>query len=117
MKDYLLLFRGDDTERLQLSPEEIQADMQRWQDWIAGIAQAGQFVGGEPLDPGGKVLHGVTKKLTDGPFMEGKEMLGGYLIIKARNIDEAVQLSQGCPMLASPTGSVEIRQINTMSNM
>ena len=117
MKDYLLLFRGDDSERLLLSPEEIQADMQRWQDWIAGIAQSGQFVGGEPLDPTGKVLHGGTKKLTDGPFMEGKEILGGYLIIKAQNMDEAVQLSQGCPMLTSPTGTVEIRQINSMADM
>lgn len=115
MKDYLLLFRGGNVERAQFSPEEMQAQMQVWQEWIAGIAQKNQFGGGHPLTSEGKVLHGGTRKLTDGPFMEGKEMLGGYIIVKAGNLDEAARLAEGCPLLGAASASVEIREIGAMS--
>lgn len=115
MKDYLFLFRGGDTERQQFSPEEMQAQMQHWQEWIAGIAQTDQFGGGHPLTPEGKVLHGgSTHKLIDGPFMEGKEILGGYIIVKAKDMDEALKIASGCPLLGAASGSVEIREIGTM---
>ena len=115
MKDYLLIFRGGDTERKQLSPEEGQAHMQRWQEWIAGIAQTDQFGGGHPLADTGKVLQGSAKKLTDGPFMEGKEIVGGYVLVKARDMEEAIRLASGCPNLEAESGTVEIREIGTMS--
>lgn len=115
MKDYILFFRGGDTERKQFSPEDIQANMQRWQEWIAGIAQLNQFVGGQPLAAEGKVLQGGSHKLIDGPFVEGKEIVGGYIHIKARDMEEAVRLADGCPILEAETGSVEIREIGEMS--
>ncbi len=115
MKDYLLLFRGGDAERKQLSPEQLEANMKRWQQWIGGIAQQEKYMGGQPLEAGGKVLTGTSKKLTDGPFMEGKEILGGYVHIKVSDMDEAVQISEGCPILEHETGTVEIREIGTMS--
>lgn len=115
MKEYLLLFRGGDTERKHLSPEQIEAHMKRWQDWIGSIAQSGKLVGAQPLTPEGKVLKGTSKKLTDGPFIEGKEILGGYVLIKADNFEEAVKISEGCPNLESESGTVEIREIGTMS--
>ncbi len=115
MKDYLLLFRGGDTERSRFSPEEMQAQMEVWQQWIAGIAQNNQFGGGHPLTPEGKVLHGGTRKLTDGPFMEGKEILGGYIIVKAKDLEEAARLAEGCPILNAESGTVEIREIGAMS--
>ncbi len=117
MKEFLLLFRGGDAERTQLSPEQIQAHMKRWQDWIGGIAQKNILVGAQPLENGGKVLKGTSKKLTDGPFMEGKEVLGGYVLLKANTIEEATEIAKGCPNLESESGTVEIREIGTMTAM
>jgi hypothetical protein len=115
MKEFLLLFRGGDTERKQLSPEQIQEHMKRWQQWIGSIAQNGQLVGAQPLENGGKVLSGTAKKLTDGPFMEGKEILGGYVLLKVKDIEEAIKISEGCPNLEAETGTVEIREIGAMT--
>ncbi len=117
MKEYLLIFRGGDTERKQLSPEQLQEEMKSWQDWIGGIAQTGKFGGGHPLAPVGKVLSGVAKKLTDGPFIEGKEIVGGYIVVKADSIEEATTVAEGCPNLNTESGTVEIREIGTMTAM
>lgn len=117
MKEFLLLFRGGDAERKQLSPEQIQAHMKRWQDWIGSIAQKGILVGAQPLESGGKVLKGKAKKLTDGPFIEGKEMLGGYVLLKAATIEEATETGAGCPNLEFETGTVEVREIGAMPAM
>jgi hypothetical protein len=114
MKEYLLLFRGGDTERKQLSPEQIEAHMKRWQEWIGGIARKEQFVGGQPLLNDGKVLKGSSKKLTDGPFMEGKEIVGGYVLIKANSMEDAIKISEGCPNLEAESGTVEIREIGVL---
>ena len=114
MKEYLLLFRGGDTERKQLSPEQIEAHMKRWQEWIGGIAQKEQFVGGQPLVSEGKVLTGSSKKLTDGPFIEGKEIVGGYLLIKASSMEDAIKISESCPNLEAESGTVEIREIGAL---
>ena len=114
MKEYLLLFRGGDAERQQLSPAQIEAHMKRWQDWIGGIAQSGRLSGAQPLTSEGRVLKGASKKLTDGPFMEGKEILGGYVLVKATNFDEALKVAEGCPNLELESGSVEVRETGTM---
>jgi len=115
MKEYLLLFRGGDAERKHLSPKEIEAHMKRWQEWIGSIAQSGHLTGAQPLTNEGRVIKGTSKKLTDGPFIEGKEILGGYVLIKASGFDEAVKISEGCPNLEAESGTVEIREIGTMS--
>ena len=115
MKEYLLLFRGGDSERQQLSPEEGQNHMKQWQDWIVSLAQKEQFIGGQPLVAGGKVLSGTAKKVTDGPFMEGKEVVGGYLHIRAEDMEAAIKISEACPNLLAESGTVEIREIGTMN--
>jgi hypothetical protein len=115
MTDYLLLFRGGDTERQQLSPEQAQAHMGRWQTWIGELAQKGQFIGGQPLVKEGKVLSGTAKKLTDGPFIEGKEIIGGYVHVKVASIEDAIEIAKGCPNLEAESGTVEIREIGSMS--
>jgi hypothetical protein len=114
MKDFLLLFRSpyqSEQEFANASPEEMQAEMAKWGQWMEGLAQQGKLSGGEPLLPEGKVLHGRAKKLTDGPFMEGKEIVGGYLLIKATDLAEATELAKGCPALDVDTGTVEVREI------
>ena len=111
MKEYLFLFRGGNME---LPPEEGQAHMQRWMQWMSELSTQGKFVGAQPLDKTGKQVKGDKKLVTDGPFMEGKEMVGGYLICKAGSYDEAVEISKGCPILEFDTGIVEIREIQEL---
>jgi len=114
MKEYLLLFRGGEGAELQKSPEAWQAHMQKWMQWMGGLQQEGKFVGGQPLEPNGKQIAGTRKVITDGPFMEGKEYVGGYLMIKAGNLDEATTLSKGCPILDFDSGRVEVREIKEL---
>jgi hypothetical protein len=116
MTEYLLLFRGGDAARLQdqQSPEKWQAHMQKWMQWMGALTEQGKFVGAQPLKNAGKVVTGNSKVITDGPFVEGKEMVGGYLICKADTLEEAVEISKGCPILEH-NGTVEVREINELS--
>ena len=107
MKEFLFIFRGG---MPMDSPEVIQSHMLEWRDWMDGLAKQGKLFGGQPLESGGKTVTGSNKVFTDGPFIESKEMVGGYLLIKAADINEATELSKGCPIL--PTGGiVEVRPI------
>src|SRR4051812_14443228 len=99
MKEYLFLFRGGDGRTLQQSPERWQAHMQKWMEWMGGLSAQGSLVGAQPLDGTGRQVAGTGKVVTDGPFMEGKEMVGGYLMCRADNYDGAVEISKGCPIL------------------
>jgi len=112
MTDFLFLFRGGMSDP-NPSPEDIQRSLQQWGSWIQGLADAGKFKGGEPLERGGKVVAGSRKVITDGPFVESKEVVGGYLIVSAASLDEATTMSRGCPVLEEG-GSVEVRQIHPM---
>lgn len=114
MKDFMLVFRNSPESQEQFvnqSPEQMQAEMALWNVWMGNLASQGKLVGGEPLYPGGKIIHGTKKKVTDGPFIEGKDVVGGYVIIKAADLDEAVSLSKDCPQLNADDGTVEVREI------
>lgn len=110
----MFLFRGGDGQTLQKSPEKWQAHMQQWMKWMGDMGQQGKFVGAQPLNTTGKTVTGNKKVVSDGPFIEGKEMVGGYLICKADNYDEAVEISKGCPILEFDDGVVEIREIQEL---
>lgn len=114
MTEFLFLFRGGDGRNMQESPEKWQQHMQLWMAWMGDLAKEGKFVGAQPLTPAGKVVTGTKKLITDGPYMEGKEMVGGYLICKAASFDEAVEISKGCPILAFDDGTVEVRELKNM---
>lgn len=110
----MLIFRSNvqsEEAFAQASPEEMQAEMAKWNHWMGDLAGQGKLVGGEPLFPEGKVLRGTSQKITDGAFIEGKEIVGGYLLIKATDLEEAVELSKGCPTLATDDGTVEVREV------
>jgi hypothetical protein len=111
MKEYLLLFRGGDGKTLQQSPERWQQHMQKWMKWMGDLNAQGKFLGAQPLNETGKKITGSDKIVSDGPFMEGKEMVGGYLLCKAGTYDEAVDLAKGCPILEFEDGVVEVREI------
>jgi hypothetical protein len=118
MKEYLLVFRDTmETEKSwqEMSPEVLQALMAKWGAWMGEVTAAGKMAGGNRLSTSGKVMHGTGRSITDGPYVEAKELVGGYILIKADGYDEAVQLTQGCPALLSDTGSVEIREVMQMS--
>jgi hypothetical protein len=114
MNDFLLVFRNDVAlSQTQMSPDQLQALMSTWQNWIGGIAAQNKLASpGNRLAPTGKVLA-ANSVITDGPFVEIKEAIGGYIIVKAENIEEATQLSEGCPIL-NVGGTVEIRMIVPM---
>ena len=114
MKEYLLLFRGGDARLAQQSPELWQAHMQKWMQWMGDLQKEDKFVGAQPLDQTGKQVRGTKKVVSDGPFMEGKEMVGGYLICKADTYDEAVIIAGGCPILEFDDGVVEVREIQEL---
>jgi hypothetical protein len=112
MADYLLIFRGGESGELkQQSPEKWQAHMQKWAQWMGILNEQGKFGGAQPLKSGGKVIKGSSKTETDGPFIEGKEMVGGYLICKGVGYEEAVEIAKGCPILVFDNGIVEVREI------
>ena len=95
----------------ELSPEEQQKHMQEWRDWMQTLAEKGQLIDGLPLHGDGKQVSKNGTVITDGPFAEGAEMVGGYLMVKAKNLDEATEMSKGCPMLRFEEGHIEIRPI------
>jgi hypothetical protein len=114
MKDFLFLFRGGDTRMAQQSPEKWQAHMQKWMAWMGDLSTNGKLIGAQPLSPSGKIVTGTKKVVSDGPFMEGKEMVGGYLMCRAENYDEAILISKGCPILEFDDGIVEVREIQEL---
>lgn len=110
MKEFLLLFRQSNHNHVPTTPEEIQADIKKWQDWMGGIAAQGKLANsGSRLAPEGKVLK-AGGVITDGPFVEIRERLGGFIIIKAESLDEATTLAHGCPII-DLGGNVEIRPL------
>lgn len=110
MTEFMMIFRTEKMDNSGQTPEEMQAIMQIWQDWIGSIAAQGKFVSTNALNTTGKTVtsEGV---ITDGPYAELKEIVGGYIIVKAEDLDEAVKLSEGCPILSIPTGKVEVRGV------
>lgn len=109
MKEYLLLLRGG-LNFANATAEQIQEAMMMWKTWMDDLIQQGKMKPGHRLMKAGKMLTGKRKEMTDGPYSEGKEIVGGYLIVIANNLDEATGLAQGCPIF-NYDGSVEVREI------
>ncbi len=110
MNEYMLIFRHEDGNKVA-SPEQIQIWMKQTMDWIAGITAQNKFVGGNglPFDDSRVVHHGGL--VTNGPFGEIKETLGGYIIVRAESADEAAEFAKGCPVLQGEGNTVEVRRI------
>lgn len=114
MKEFMMIFRTEKKEQTtKPTPEQMQASFQQWQDWIGGIAAQGKFIATNALEQNGRTVS-AKGLVSDGPYVEVKEMVGGYILVKANNLDEAVALSDGCPTLAIG-GTVEIRSILDLS--
>jgi len=113
MKDFLFVFRSETSPRTNASPEQLQANMKLWMDWIGGIAAQNKLIDrGNRLEGAGKVVK-PGNLVTDGPYTETKEVIGGYTLVKADSIDEATEMAKGCPIL-NFGGNVEVREIGVM---
>ncbi|TGN20630.1 YciI family protein [Leptospira idonii] len=111
MEDYLILMRLDIlTKEAQPSPEQLQIYMKQYQEWVNGIVAKKQFKSGTALSTEGKVIQS-NHLITDGPFVETKESLAGFIIIEARNFEDATNIAKDCPILMGEGNSVEVRRI------
>ncbi|MBS0031418.1 YciI family protein [Chitinophaga sp. 22321] len=110
MKEFMLIFRQPSYDYSNATPDEMKTIAKKWQDWVGGIAAQGKVSAhGRRLDTDGKVLK-AGGVVTDGPFVEIRERLGSFLIVKADSLEDATTLAHGCPALDA-NGSVEIRAI------
>ncbi|MFZ0452258.1 MAG: YciI family protein [Ignavibacteriaceae bacterium] len=110
MNEFMLIFRHEDGNKVA-SPEQIQIWMKQTTDWITKITNQNKFVEGKGLlfDEAKVVKH--NNVVTDGPFGDIKETIGGYVIVKADSVDEAVKFAKGSPVLQGEGNTVEVRRI------
>lgn len=111
----MLIFRnaGPDTHAHLSSEQRTLA--KQWNDWYDGLARAGKVEHGRPLALGGRVVSGANgDRVIDGPYAEGKEIIGGYFFLKVADLDEATAIAKHCPGL--PLGlTVEVRPVADVS--
>jgi hypothetical protein len=110
MEEFMLIFRHEDGGKTA-SPGQMQIWMKQTMDWIGGIAAQDKFTlgNGLPFEDSRVVWH--NNVVTNGPFGDIKETIGGYIIVKAESADEAVEFAKGCPVLQGEGNSVEVRKI------
>jgi hypothetical protein len=106
----MLVFRGSDVYQPGQSPEALQTLKQKMIDWVIDLSKRGVHIASEPLQPTGKQVSGSKKTVANSPFGEGREIIGGVTIVQARDINEAVEIAKGCPILDS-NASIEVRPI------
>ena len=110
MDEFILIMRHPDGSKIA-SPEQMQIWMKQTMDWIGGIAAQNKYVSGNGLlfDDSRVVRHHSV--VTNGPFGEIAETIGGFMIVRAESVDEAVGFAKGCPVLQGETNTVEVRRI------
>jgi hypothetical protein len=110
---YLLMLFGNEAAAANATPAELEAEIAEHMAFTEAITKRGIYKGGEALHDTGKAttlrMHNGKYVITDGPFAETKEQLGGYYIIDCKDLDEALEVAKMCP--ASKTGSIELRPI------
>lgn len=106
MEKFLFIIRED----LKVREEMMREGLQVMTKWVESLAQAGNYVDSEPLVSTGRQ---VTRNyvLSDGPFVEAKEGISGYFLIKAENIEQAASIAQTCPLVLRDLAQIEVRQI------
>jgi hypothetical protein len=116
MDEFLLIMRHEDGGKIA-SPEQMQIWMKQTMDWIAGITAKNKFVGGTGLPFDDARVVRPNNIVTNGPFGEIKETIGGFMTVKADSIEEAVEFAKGCPVLQGMGNSVEVRKIAKKDGM
>jgi hypothetical protein len=112
MTEFIYLYRGGESPA---SPAEGQKVMQQWMAWMKELGEKGHLKAvGSPLEKTGKLVSGKQKVVSDGPFAEAKDLIGGFTLVLAKDIDEAAELAKGCPIFLAG-GGVEVRPILQMN--
>jgi hypothetical protein len=110
MAKFLFVYRGSGDAEAKMTPDEMQQMMQKWSQWIGEAMGKGWMLNpGDALTMEGRVVD-ARKVVTDGPFVESKEIVGGYSIVEADTIDAAAEFAKGCPGLLYG-GKVEVRTL------
>jgi len=110
MAKYLFVYRGRGDAMAKMTPEAMQQNMQKWEKWIGEGMQKGWMLDpGDGLTPEGCVVN-AKKVVTDGPFIESKELVSGFSIVEADTLEAAAKHAKGCPALLTG-GSVEVRRL------
>jgi len=104
----MFIFHDGDTKNL--SPEKQQGNMQQWFAWVEKLKNENRYFAGEALVPGGKRLSGPGKLVTDGPFAESKELIGGFFVVLAKDMDEALSIAKDYPDYQLG-GTIEVREV------
>lgn len=107
---YMFVFRGIDDAKESASAAELDAMLDRWAAWARDLRRRGVLNEGAPLVPEGAVV--TRSEVIDGPFAESKELVGGYFIVRAASLDEAIAHASDCPGLEVPGMSVEVRRVS-----
>lgn len=110
MEEFALIMRHEDGMKVA-SPEQIQVWMKQTMDWIGGIAAQNKFVSGTGLPFADARVVKSDKTVTNGPFGDIKETIGGFITVRAESVEEAVEFARGCPVLQGEGNTVEVRKI------
>jgi len=116
MSEYVLLYRNtaEARELAMGTPERAQASMAKWRTWMELLAANGQLKDrGIALELAGQVVRASRKTGTDGPYAETKELVGGFSVIEARDLEHAAEIAAGCPIVQHG-GSVEVRPVKPL---
>ena len=114
MAKFMYLFRSNPEAYRSMSPEQMQQTVKKWMEWKNGLEKNGHNIQlGERLDVVGKVVRGKSKTVTDGPYVEVKDSIQGYMLLEAKDLDLALELAKGCPILERD-GTVEVRPFLSM---
>ena len=115
MKEFVMIFRSESLPEKRFSPDEMQEMMKAWQNWMGGIAAQGKLASsGNRLGGEGRSVK-PGNVITNGPYVEIKEIISGFIIVKAGSIEEAAEMAKGCPMVIGGGGFVEVRDIIPMN--
>lgn len=96
---HMLIFRDTSEIYKKMSAEEKQSLLSRWMAWYDSLESQGKLEGGRPLEPRGRVVSATNGRVTDGPYVESKEAIGGFFMLKVDTMDEAIEIARGCPSL------------------
>jgi len=113
MTDFMYLFWNTGGRLPQWTQEEVQKQMQKWTNWTDSLSASDHLKAGDSLENRGKLVSGPDKTVSEGPYNYGGGMVAGYLIVSARDMEEAVELSKTCPVLEGGW-MIEVRQIRLM---
>lgn len=111
MEEFMFIVKGYDYAGV--SPEIMEKRMMAYLPWKEKMIREGRYKAGQPLEPGsGRLLVDAKTVVTDGPFLEGKEIIGGYVIVLAKDYDQAVSDAKECPLLQHCR--LEVRKLGQM---